>query len=198
MTFPIKVKVYHRRHTGGSKFYHAILITTADGKGAVITRYGKVTAYGAVDVQLHLNASAAQIAWQKKCREKNGRDYSVAHISGLGADADGREYTIHSISELSESAYRGTNFKKIIEGLSRDPRTTLFGVDDDVLTEDDHELVAKLDAARIEDERLAGMAAEAQRVREQKALEAKRLKQEQEDRAAAERSAAMNSSWGMF
>lgn len=186
MTFPIDVQVYHRRHTGGTKVYHAVLLSGKDGKSILFTRYGKTTAYGSVHGELFDTLSAATMAFKTKCREKSARGYTISHVE-TGVDADSFCFVIKSVNELSTPAFKGKNITKMISGLERDHLRHLFGNKDGPLTAEDLELVNKLDEARRDDERKAKIAADAAFAKEKA-----------EEEAARERSKAMNKNWGMF
>lgn len=181
MAFPINVEQFSRLHTGRSKEYNVILLTEdRGGTGVVIIRFGKAHAWGQTEVKKFSSTSDARMFFQKKCREKSARGYTIPQI------LDGAKKPTRDLADLQSAI--GI---KHIELLDRASRTALFGDDDKPITKEDEELAEKLAAAAEDDRRLAE---EGERRR---AEEAERKKREVEKKEAA-RSAALNPNWGMF
>lgn len=190
MSYPITATVFARRHTGGTKDYYAVLLTTDNAEGSnalVITRYGKAGAWGAPATVKYMTLSSATMAFQKKCREKAGRDYSRP------INNDGTTRVCHNVHELN-----ATIGERYLHDMNRDDRLHLFGSDDVAITPDDKELEAMVEAD-------AKLAAEGERRREEEAARRKaekeetaRLAREAEEAESTRRSIAKNQTWGMF
>jgi predicted DNA-binding WGR domain protein len=69
-TYPISATVVPLKHQGGTKFYHLTLIKTADGKGALLRRFGKVTVFGELIQQTWPTFAEAEKEFEKIFREK--------------------------------------------------------------------------------------------------------------------------------
>ncbi len=92
MTYPMRIEHTDLVHGGGTKEYHLTLITTdAVSKNAmVILRYGKIGAWGTVQVMILPTARRAEDFYNKKLREKNGNGYSATknHVINVVSDAE--------------------------------------------------------------------------------------------------------------
>lgn len=93
-TYPITVSTVNLKHRGGTKFYTFLLAQTADGKGLLIKRYGKVGTFGQIIEERYDTYKGAEKAFEKTFDEKtSGR-------KGYEVDGATRELTVSGPGDL--------------------------------------------------------------------------------------------------
>lgn len=95
MIYPITIKRQSGRadSVSGGKDYHLVLITLADGRAMLITRFGKKDTWGTgFNVSTFDRISPALIAYDSKYRAKIGRNYDDILIDTQVSCADSHEF----------------------------------------------------------------------------------------------------------
>lgn len=84
MTYPMNVRRVDFVHKGGTKAYHLLSIINATGQGVLVKRWGKVSSFGQIKVELYLNAMTTENALEAALRERSSRGYKVlADVSSV-------------------------------------------------------------------------------------------------------------------
>lgn len=79
--FPMAVRKVSATHSGPTKKeYHLVLITTPDGRGVVINRWGKARTWGSLTVTTFDKVAEAIRAFNAKLDEKMGGEYRENRI----------------------------------------------------------------------------------------------------------------------
>lgn len=77
--FPITIERESFQHRQGSKAYHAFVASNVDGKSVVIYRYGKINAFGQLQIKKFDTLASALSEMNGKIRSKTGgRGYESA------------------------------------------------------------------------------------------------------------------------
>lgn len=75
--YPMRVTKEDADHRGGTKAYHLLKIETADGRMLMVNRFGKVGAWGQMQVEQFETVAEGQAAYRKKRDQKFGGEYTV-------------------------------------------------------------------------------------------------------------------------
>ena len=73
--YPIEIETTHYVHRGGAKFYNITVIHNMQDDAVVVFRWGRVSQFGDVKVQIFKSLEEAERAATKKENEKIGRGY---------------------------------------------------------------------------------------------------------------------------
>lgn len=73
--YPMQVRSVSMDHTGGTKSYHLLLVTTADGRSLFVSRWGKTGAFGEMKPETFPTSAGGEKAWDKKERQKASGGY---------------------------------------------------------------------------------------------------------------------------
>ncbi|SER29342.1 WGR domain-containing protein, predicted DNA-binding domain in MolR [Faunimonas pinastri] len=73
--FPVIVSRVSLRHRQGTKDYHLLRLTAADGTSVVVNRWGKAEAWGQTKVDRYANSLDAERNYNSKLRQKENGGY---------------------------------------------------------------------------------------------------------------------------
>lgn len=104
-------------HSGGSKFYEAVLLQSRNGNAVVIKRWGKVGSWGQVKVEQYGNCTEAERAYSEILEQKRKRGYT--------REAYRADKTLSNMEEVEQTLIQykrsaPSNYAEIVKYLAAD------------------------------------------------------------------------------